>query len=147
MPHLLKLHFINMWQPATYEADLPVDKYFWQKSSKIVLDMMNTFPIAVFILAALGLVFTLRRWRELLFPYLMILMTIAQCIIFYGIPRFRAPIEPILILLGAGAVWWLTSGEPGTLRSFIARYRKIPSQQAESKPEEGVSAPTEALGK
>jgi 4-amino-4-deoxy-L-arabinose transferase-like glycosyltransferase len=147
MPHLLKLHFINMWQPATFEADLPVDKYFWQRSSKIVLDMMNTFPIAVFIMAGLGLALTWQRWREFLFVYLMILMTIAQCIIFYGIPRFRAPIEPILILLGAGALWWLTSREAGSLRSLIASYRKATAQKVEPKAEEDVPETSEALGK
>jgi len=41
-------------------------------------------------------------------------MTIAQCIIFYGSARFRAPIEPMLILLAAGAIWW-----------FLNRRRKI----------------------
>jgi hypothetical protein len=147
MPHLLKLHFINMWRPATYEADLPVDTFSYQKSAKIVLKMMETFPIAVFILAGLGLALTLRRWRELLFLYLMILLTIAQCIIFYGIPRFRAPIEPILILLGAGVIWWLTSRDHGTLRWLVENVRKTTPEKVEVESEEVAPASTEAVGK
>jgi hypothetical protein len=35
MPHLLKLHFINMWRPATYEADLPVDTFSTRSHHKL----------------------------------------------------------------------------------------------------------------
>ena len=121
LPRLLALHFLNMWQPATIEADLPVERFPHQRSSQIVLAMMRTFPIAIFILAALGLIVTFRRWRELLFLYFIILLTIAECLIYYGSSRFRAPIEPILILLASGAIWWLTSQEKGTLRWVIKR--------------------------
>ncbi len=58
------------------------------------------------------------------FIYLMIVLTIAQGIIFYGSARFRAPIEPMLILLAAGAIWWLTHKEEGTLRWIIDRIRQ-----------------------
>ncbi|HJT58275.1 MAG TPA: glycosyltransferase family 39 protein [Ktedonobacteraceae bacterium] len=121
LPRLLALHFLNMWQPATIEADLPVERFPNQRSSQIVLAMMRTFPIAIFILAALGLAVTFRRWRELLFLYFIILLTIAECLIYYGSSRFRAPIEPILILLASGGIWWLTSQEKGTLRWMIKR--------------------------
>jgi hypothetical protein len=84
---------------------------------------MKTWPIYLFILATLGLAVTLWRWRELLFIYFMIILTIAQNIIYYGIPRFRAPIEPMLILLAAGFIWWLTHKENGTLRWMIAKIR------------------------
>ncbi len=123
MPHLLKLHFLNIWQPATHEADLPTDRFPDQKSSQFVLAMMNTFPIPIFILAALGLALTLWRWRELLFIYFILVLTIAQCLIYYGSPRFRAPIEPMLILLAAGTIWWLTHREMGTLRWIVDRIR------------------------
>jgi len=65
MPHLLALHFINLWHPDTIEADLPVVRFSDQLSSQIVLAMMKTFPIPIFILAALGLAVTLWKWREL----------------------------------------------------------------------------------
>src|SRR5579863_503300 len=125
MPDLLALHFVNLWQPATNEADLPIDRFPGQRSSQIVLAMMQTFPIPIFILAALGLAVTLWKWRELLFIYAMIALTIAQALIFYGSARFRAPIEPMLILLAAGALWWLTSRQKGTLRWIIDSQKKL----------------------
>ncbi len=125
MPHLLLLHFMNMWQPETYESDLPTARFPQQRPTQLVVGMMKTWPIFVFILAALGLVVTAWRWREFLFIYLMILLTIAQNIIYYGIPRFRAPIEPMLILLAAGFIWWLTHKDKGTLQWMIdARHQK-----------------------
>jgi hypothetical protein len=39
----------------------------------------------------------------------MIALTFVQCVALYGIPRFRAPIEPMLIVLAAGGVWWLVT--------------------------------------
>lgn len=124
MPHLLKLHLINMWRPDIHEADLPTDRFTNQRPVQLVLAMMKTFPIPIYILAILGTLFTLWRWRELLFIYLMIALTIAQNIVFYGTPRFRAPIEPMLILLAAGAIWWLTHKEERTLRWMIDTLRK-----------------------
>lgn len=123
MPHLLALHFINLWQPATNEADLPVDRFPGQRSSQIVLGMMETFPIPVFILAFVGLAVTLWKWRELLFIYAIIALTIAQALYFYGSARFRAPLEPILILLASGTLWWFTSSQEGTLRWLLDRQR------------------------
>jgi hypothetical protein len=113
-----------MWQPNTYEADLPIVRFPQPQLTQLVLYMMKTFPIYLFILAAIGFAVTWRRWRELLFIYLMIVLTIAQNIVYYGIPRFRAPIEPMLILLAAGAIWWLTHKEKGTLRWTIDTIRK-----------------------
>ncbi len=124
LPHLLALHFINLWQPATNEADLPVDRFPGQRSSQIVLGMMETFPIPVFILAFVGLAVTLWKWRELLFIYAIIALTIAQALYFYGSARFRAPIEPILILLASGTLWWFTSSQQGTLRWLLDRQRQ-----------------------
>ncbi len=148
MPHLLKLHFLNMWQPDTHEADLPTDRFPNQKSSQIVLSMMKTFPIAIFILAVLGFAVTLWRWRELLFIYFMIALTIAQGLIFYGSTRFRAPIEPMLILLAAGAIWWLTHKEEGTLRWIMdrIRYKDQHTTATSSAPEDSVALGEPAIG-
>jgi len=112
-----------MWQPDTYESDLPTVRFSQQQSTQFVLRMMKTWPIYLFILAMLGLVVTFWRWRELLFIYFMIILTIAQNIIYYGSTRFRAPIEPMLILLAAGFIWWLTHKENGTLRWMIDKIR------------------------
>ena len=108
MPPLLSLHFLAMWTPATPEADLPMNQFPSRHSSQIVVGMIQTMSIPIFILAAFGLVVTLRRkWRQLLLIYLVIGLTIGECLIFYGSSRFRAPIEPMLVILLAGGIWWV----------------------------------------
>jgi hypothetical protein len=77
----------------------------------------------------------------------MIVMTIAQCVIFYGIPRFRAPIEPILILLGAGAIWFITSKDHGTLRWLVKNVGKTTAAEVEAEGEKVAPASTEVVGK
>lgn len=117
MPALLTYHLRNFWMPYTREADLPMARFPNLFSSQLVLTMSETLPILVFVLAAFGLIVTLRKyWRELLFAYLVILATLGEALVYYGSSRFRAPIEPLLILLAAGAIWWLTQDAPGTLR-------------------------------
>lgn len=56
---------------------------------------------------------------ELLIVYLMVLLNIVQCLVFYGGMRFHAPIEPLLLLLVGGALWWLT--QKSGLRRYLAR--------------------------
>ncbi len=109
MPFLLGQHFMNTWEVVPQEADLATNRFPDRDSSRFVVAMMETITPIVFALALLGVVVTSERWRELLFIYLMILLTLAQDVVFYGIPRFRAPIEPMLILLASGAVWWIVS--------------------------------------
>ncbi len=109
MPLMLGLHALNMWQITTQEADLPINRFAARNSSHLVVDMMVIITPIVFALAALGLFMTRKRWRELLFIYFMIALTFIQCVVLYGIPRFRAPIEPMLIVLAAGGVWWLVT--------------------------------------
>jgi 4-amino-4-deoxy-L-arabinose transferase-like glycosyltransferase len=122
IPLLVFLHVRNFLTPYTHEADMPMDRFPAQRSSMIVRAMSDTIPVVVMLLAALGFVVTLRRyWRELLFGYLVILSTLAEIVVFYGNSRFRSPIEPLLILLGAGALWWLTETGPGTLYSRRSR--------------------------
>jgi 4-amino-4-deoxy-L-arabinose transferase-like glycosyltransferase len=117
MPALLFYHLRNFWTPYTREADFPMERFPNLASSQAVLFMSKTLPIPVLILAALGLIVTLRKyWRELLFAYLVILATLGEALVYYGSSRFRAPIEPLLIVLAAGALWWLTQDAPGTLR-------------------------------
>ena len=75
----------------------------------------------------------------------MIVLTVAQNIFYYGIPRFRAPIEPMLILLAAGAIWWVTQLERGTLRWIIkqARNRGQPDKDSTDSAEDTL-APRES---
>lgn len=134
VPVLLFYHLRNFWTPYTREADLPMERFPAQTSSQIVHAMSETLPLAIFLLAALGLLVTLKRhWRELLFAYLIILATLGEALVYYGSSRFRAPIEPLLVLLAAGALWWLTQDTPGTLRSRLKR-REVPEQAREKVP-------------
>jgi len=108
MPALLEAHLIDMWKPLANDSDQPVSRFSTSAASMLVAAMANDDIFFIYVLATLGLLFTFRqRWRELLFFYLLALYTIAQCLALYGTPRFRAPIEPLLIILIAGAVWWL----------------------------------------
>ncbi len=107
MPTLLGLHALNMWRITSEEADLPINRFPDRPSSQFVVATMVILTPLVFALAALGLFTTWKRWRDLLFIYFMILITLAQSVALYGISRFRAPIEPMLLILAAGAIWWL----------------------------------------
>ncbi len=108
LPTLLEAHLIDMWKPLANDSDQPVSRFSTNAASKLVAAMANDDIFFIYVLATLGLLFTFRqRWRELLFFYLLALYTIAQCLALYGTARFRAPIEPLLIILIAGAVWWL----------------------------------------
>jgi 4-amino-4-deoxy-L-arabinose transferase-like glycosyltransferase len=107
MPYLLVLHSINMWQTTSQEADLAINRFPDRPASQAVVLMMKLLAPVVLVLAASGAIVTWRRWRDLLFIYLLLILTIVQSIVFYGIPRFRSPIEPFLILLGSGTLWWI----------------------------------------
>jgi 4-amino-4-deoxy-L-arabinose transferase-like glycosyltransferase len=119
---LFGLHFINMWRPYTSEEGLPVREFPHRASSRFVWDMMNITPIPVILLAFSGLLLAWRQRRQqLMIPVLLIGMDIAQCIVFYGSSRFRAPIEPILVLLVGGALWRFAQRSPKVLRSRRSR--------------------------
>ncbi len=138
IPRLLFYHLRNFFTPYTSEADLPMVRFPGKQSSQIVLAMSETFPIPVLLLAAVGLVVTFRRyWHELLFAYGVILSTVGEALVFYGNARFRSPIEPLLILLATGALWWITQAEPGTLRWQLSQPARIAGAHtfARQKPE------------
>jgi len=117
MPQLLSRHFINMWTPYTTEVNLPFKQSPNLLSSQVVWYMILYIPIPIFLLAFFGLLVTWhRRKRQLLIAYAVIALTIAQNLAFWGNMRFRAPIEPLLVLLASGALWWLVCDEPGTFR-------------------------------
>jgi len=109
LPSLVIAHFLHMWEPMPIDSDHPVSRFAVLPATRFVVLLADGATFCIYPLAMLGLLLTLRRrWRELLFLYLLISMTILQCLIIYGSPRFRAPIEPALIMLVVGACWWLT---------------------------------------
>jgi 4-amino-4-deoxy-L-arabinose transferase-like glycosyltransferase len=130
MPRLLALHFINLWQIDTQEADLAINRFPTQRSSQIVVLTLRILTPIVFLLAAMGLFITRKRWPELLFFYLIILVTIAQSVYFYGMARFRAPLEPMLLILCAGTIYWLLKklhrSEPQTEKLPIIKNDRSP---------------------
>lgn len=119
MPRLLGLHLINMWAPYTsIEGGLPFREFPTRFSSQVVWYMTLLEPIPVFLLASLGLLVTWRyRKKQLLIVYIVIALTIVENLVFWGNMRFRAPIEPLLVLLAGGVLWWFTDDEPAKLRN------------------------------
>jgi len=66
------------------------------------------YPTLVILLALLGMVVALRkRWRGALLPLLFAAMVVAGGLLFYGSPRMRAPMEPMLVVFAAVGVVWL----------------------------------------
>ncbi len=116
MPRLLTYHLVGMWT-YTPENNLPFIEFPGQLSSQVVGYMTLLMPIPIFLLAIFGLLVTWQHHKQqLLIVYSAIALTTVQNLVFYGVMRFRAPIEPLLVLLAGGALWWLTCEEPGTLR-------------------------------
>lgn len=105
LPGLMVAHFVNLWVPAIHEADLPTDRFADLFAAQAVQVMMNVLPIPLVLLAALGLLVTRRRWREFLMLYFFLLLTVVQGLVLYGTARFRAPLEPLLIVLAVCALW------------------------------------------
>jgi len=125
IPFMIEQHFMNTWQVVPQEADLAINRFPDRGSSQFVILMMETMTPIVFVLALIGLVVTYRRWRDMLFLYLIITLTLTQSIVYYGIPRFRAPIEPLLILFAASALWWLATYNGKRLKARQIKNRAI----------------------
>ncbi|MGO8950893.1 MAG: ArnT family glycosyltransferase [Ktedonobacterales bacterium] len=107
MPRLIGYHLLNMWLPFTsIEHAFPFREFPSLRSSQVVWYMTLLMPIPVFLLALLGLLATWRyRKKQLIIVYIVIVLTIVENLAFWGDMRFRAPIEPLLVLLAGGALW------------------------------------------
>lgn len=109
LPYLLSLHFLIMWIPYSYSHGLAFEE---QTVSPQIFMMMVIliYVTAIFVMvtAALGLLFTWKQHRQHLpVVYLLLAFIIGQNVIFYSDMRFRAPIEPMLVLLSGGCFWWI----------------------------------------
>lgn len=133
MPYMFGVHLVNMWTPYMYSYDLPFEEFPTRLSSKLVMDLIPLESMIVFTFAAFGLIMSWKKRKELLLVYLIIALTIAQNIVFYGSNRFRAPIEPFLVLLVGGALWWMTN------------YWKTRAQLSEVKDEQRKPEPVPAV--
>ncbi|MBX5449960.1 ArnT family glycosyltransferase [Thermogemmatispora sp.] len=113
IPFLLIMHLWNLWQPETVEADLPTIRFPAAPGALAVILMMRILPLLIFALALLGLQAIRKRWHLWLPVLLALASTIGQALIFYGSPRMRAPIEPLLILLASAAIAeWVENWRP-----------------------------------
>ncbi len=143
VPQLMFNRLKTMWTPFTAEDTLPFFTFQGRFLSQVTWYMLLIMSPPIFLLAALGLILTLRaRWRQLLIVYASIALTIIQNAVFYGNMRFRAPIEPLLLLLAGGVLWWLTSNEQGTLHHWRAKKKSRNDKKVEQ-PEEPT---TKAVG-
>jgi 4-amino-4-deoxy-L-arabinose transferase-like glycosyltransferase len=120
---LWALHLAYMWLPYTYAHGLAIEEYPNRLSSYVVWVLMYLESIPIFLLAAVGLRITWRRWKLALVPvYLILGAAVLQNVLLYSTMRFRAPIEPLLVILAAAAVATLLSRaiDPG---DWLARWR------------------------
>lgn len=110
IPYLLGWHLLNMWTPYTYSHGLPMEEFPNWPASQILWKLIPVMSLPVFFCAAAGLLVTWKHRRsQLLIVYLVLALTIGENLIFYGDMRFRAPIEPSLVLLTGGLLWCLAS--------------------------------------
>lgn len=93
LPLLFYRRMKQFWHPDSPpgEAGMPV----WRSFAII-------YPTAVILLAFAGALFALRRnWRAALMPLLFAASVVAGGLLFYGTPRMRAPMEPMIVVFGA----------------------------------------------
>ncbi|GAC1448871.1 MAG: hypothetical protein PVSMB4_06560 [Ktedonobacterales bacterium] len=103
--YLWGLHLAIMWMPYNYAHGLAIEQVPNRLSAQVVWVLTYLESIPVFIVAAAGLRTTWRRWKQALVPvYLILAMTVLQNMVLYSTIRFRAPIEPLLVILVSGAI-------------------------------------------
>lgn len=79
---------------------------FWKPYGHVA-HRWSWYPIAL--LAIFGLIVTRRQWKELSIIYLMIIETALIPVFFISLPRYRASIEPFLLLFAAAGILWFAS--------------------------------------
>lgn len=98
IPKLLVYRMRQFWTPASSpgEAGMPILRPF------AVL-----YPTLVLLLAVVGAISLRRRWRDALVPATFAATVIAGALVFYGSPRMRSPMEPLLIVAATAGILWL----------------------------------------
>ena len=89
-------------------------KIFWQPYQNF-LDQITWYPLALF--SIIGVLSSLAAWQKHLGLYLLILATMLIPVLFTSMPRFRAPIMPVLVIYAA-------AGMIGMYRFFTAKARR-----------------------
>jgi 4-amino-4-deoxy-L-arabinose transferase-like glycosyltransferase len=77
------------------------ERVFWGAYSNRLARLSWAF---LAFLSGCGILLTWRRWRELLPLHLLILHTALVPVFFTSMPRFRAPIEPLLLIFAGEAI-------------------------------------------
>ena len=100
---LLGLKWLLVWNSREIEDS--DDFYIYQRWSWLLalFARINHFGILA-PLAAVGVLLTWRRWRQLWLLYAMILSLAASVALFYVFGRYRFPLVPLLVLLAGAAV-------------------------------------------
>ncbi|HET6462464.1 MAG TPA: glycosyltransferase family 39 protein [Candidatus Krumholzibacteria bacterium] len=80
------------------------------------LDVGMIYAVVALPLFFLGLWFTRRRWRELLFGYGAVLVHTAVAVVFFGSLRTRIPVEPMICVFAAAALVTLVRPRPAASR-------------------------------
>ncbi len=110
LSYLLGLHFINMWIPYTYSHGLAFEEPSGSSMYPIMIVTIYVLASIVIFFAFVGLFLTWKQYKGQLFAvYLLLALVILQNVLFYSDMRFRAPIEPVLVILAGRALYGLTS--------------------------------------
>ena len=153
---LLGLKWLRVWNAR--EVEDSDDFYIYQDWSWLLtlLAWFGHFGILA-PLAGVGILLTLRRWRQLWLLYAMIVALAASVAIFYVFGRYRYPLVPLLALFaGAGIVesWrlfqqqaWRTLAPTAALAILIAVLINWPLQKVSGAGAPGYNNLANALAK
>lgn len=82
--------------------EIPNNYYFYQtRDDSIILKICFIGFALILPLAILGIVFSLKRWKDFYLIYSFIFIYLVSSLVFYVISRLRAPVIPFLIIFAA----------------------------------------------
>lgn len=94
LPWMAFWRFVNFWHLYRFTRGFPENLGFYAY-------------VAVALLALAGVWLFRARWRALSPLYVVVICFMANALVFWGGFRMRAPVEPVLLILAAGALWRL----------------------------------------